>query len=255
MRVIARINRARPFSFQWLAARLESYVLPRCDGVICLSGHTRRQVAGSAPLTWVVPNAVDSRFFETGRKLALPRQILCVAQILPAKNQVQLIRALDPLALREKFELIFYGGAVREDPYVREFLRLVQERAWCRFAGFAERAELQAALSGAALLVLPTLEDNCPMVVLEAMAAGVPVAASRVGGVPDLINDKVDGTLFDPNDVESIRSAVATILLQEDISAKLAAAGKEKALACFHPKRIAARHLEIYHEILRRRLS
>jgi glycosyltransferase involved in cell wall biosynthesis len=65
----------------------------------------------------------------------------------------------------------------------------------------------------------------------------------------------VDGVLFDPNEIESIRSAVAGILLHEDIAAKLAAAGKEKALACFHPKRIALRHLEIYQEALNRRPS
>ncbi len=255
MRLIARVNHARPFSFAWLAARGEGFALPRSGGVICLSGHTRRQVAGLAPLTWVVPNAVDSRFFEVERKPASPRQILCVANILAAKNQVRLIRALDPLAQQEKFELIFYGRAADEVHYVQEFLRLVQERAWCRFGGFADRTGLQAALARAAMLVLPTLEENCPMSVLEAMAAGVPVAASRVGGVPDLINDKVDGVLFDPKEIESIRNAVATILLHEDIAAKLGAAGKEKALACFHPKRIALRHLEIYHEILSRRPS
>jgi glycosyltransferase involved in cell wall biosynthesis len=252
MRLIARINRARPFSFEWLAARLESFTLPRSDGIVCITSYTQRAVASLARATWIVPNAVAGSFFDIELRPAAPREIVCIGNITTRKNQVRLIEALQPLAVREKFELIFYGGAVREDPYVREFFQRIEKSPWCRFAGFADRAGLRAALARASMLVLPSLEDNCPMSVLEAMAAGVPVAAARVGGVPDLITDKVDGVLFDPTEIESIRGAVSAILLHGDNSAKLAVAGKEKAQACFHPKRIASRHIEIYQEVLLR---
>jgi glycosyltransferase involved in cell wall biosynthesis len=252
MRQLAKLRRARPFTFPWLAARLERFALPRSGGVVCLSRHTQRQVAGLAPLTWVVPNAVDSGFFGTERKPASPRQVICVANILPLKNQVQLILALDPLARTEEFELIFFGKAARGTPYVEEFLQLVQDRPWCRFAGLADRSGLRSALGRATLLVLPTLEDNCPMAVLEAMAAGVPVAASGVGGIPDLISDGADGLLFDPEQRESIRSAVAKILVSGEDAGRLARAARDKALRCFHPQAIARRHLEIYREVLQR---
>jgi glycosyltransferase involved in cell wall biosynthesis len=253
MRLISKINHARPFSFEWLAARLESFTLPRSDGVVCITAYTQRAVAPLARKTWVVPNAVDSAFFALQPSPASPKQILCIAQISVRKNQVLLIRALQPLAAKEKFELIFYGGADRADPYVNEFFQLLEGNPWCRFAGFADRSALRSALAQSAMLVLPSLEDNCPMTVLEAMATGVPVAAANVGGVPELITYEVDGVLFDPNDPESIRNGVASVLLREDRSARLAAAGKKKALECFHPKRIAARHLEIYHEVLNQR--
>ncbi|MGA2540429.1 MAG: glycosyltransferase family 4 protein [Verrucomicrobiota bacterium] len=254
MRQLAKIGRARRFSFAWLAARLERVALPRSGGVICLSRHTHRLVAGLAPRTWILPNAVDGQFFERDPnplpKPPLPKQILCVANILRPKNQVQLIRALDPLAQVEKFELIFFGNAVRGNAYVEEFFGLLEGRSWCRFAGFADRPGLRSALGRATLLVLPTLEDNCPMAVLEAMAAGVPVAASRVGGIPDLISDGVDGLLFDPEQTESMRAAVARILLNDEDAGRLAAAARSKALHCFDPQVIARRHLEIYGQII-----
>jgi glycosyltransferase involved in cell wall biosynthesis len=139
---------------------------------------------------------------------------------------------------------------VRGNSYVEEFFRLLEGRPWCRFAGFADRSGLRSALERAALLVLPTLEDNCPMVVLEAMAAGVPVAASQVGGIPDLISDGADGLLFDPGQRAGIRSAVAKILASDEVAGRLARAGREKALRCFHPQAVARRHLEIYREVL-----
>ena len=257
MRRLAKISRARPFSFPWLAARLERLAVPRSGGVICLSRHTQEQVAGLAARTWIVPNAVEGWFFETDAKPLpappLPKQIVCVANILPLKNQVQLIRALDPLAGRERFELVFFGSAARGNSYVEEFFGLLADRPWCRFAGFANRAGLRSAYGRATLLVLPTLEDNCPMAVLEAMAAGVPVAASRVGGIPDLISDGADGLLFDPNQMESIRVVVEKLIGSEEERIKMAMSAKRKALDRFHPRKVAAEHLEIYRQVLRGR--
>jgi glycosyltransferase involved in cell wall biosynthesis len=250
MRLISRINRARPFSFEWLAARLEGFTVPRSDGVVCITKYTERAVASLARKTWLVPNAVDAAFFAIEPRPAAPKEILCIAQISVRKNQVQLIRALQPLAGKEAFRLVFYGGANRSDPYVNEFFRLLEANPWCQFKGFADRPAMRVAMARAAMLVLPSLEDNCPMTVLEAMAAGVPVAAANVGGVPELVTDREDGVLFDPQDAESIRAGVASILLREDFSAKMAAAGRQKALACFHPGRVAAQHVQIYEEIL-----
>jgi len=250
MRLIAKINRSRPFSFAWLAARLEAFTLPRSNGVVCITDHTRRAVAHLARATWIVPNAVDSAFYAVERRPVFPRELVCVANILALKNQVRLIHALESLPLKEKFQLIFYGAADRKNSYVLEFFHLLEKRPWCHFAGYAEHANLRAALARAAMLILPSLEDNCPMAVLEAMAAGVPVAAAKVGGLPGLITHGTDGLLFDPGDEDSIRAAVAELLADESKRAELGERAKEKALRCFHPQRIAEKHVAIYHEII-----
>jgi len=250
MRLIAKINQARPFSFEWLAARLESVALPRSNGVVCITDYTRRAVAPLARATWVVPNAVEGAFFAIEPRPAFPLEIVCVANISLRKNQMRLMRALQPLAVREKFELIFYGGADRQDSYVRDFFHLLEESPWCRFAGFADRTGLRAALARSAMLVLPSLEDNCPMSVLEAMAAGLPVAAANVAGVPELITHGTDGLLFDPSHEESIRAAIAELLADDRKRSELGARAREKAVRCFHPQRIAEKHVAIYRQII-----
>jgi len=81
-------------------------------------------------------------------------------------------------------------------------------RPWCEHHGFVDRTQLKTWLRGATLLALPSLEDNCPMTVLEAAAAGVPVMAANVGGVPDLVADGKTGLLCDPLDAASMGGAV-----------------------------------------------
>src|ERR1019366_6912174 len=64
MRLIAKLEKPPPLSYNWLAARLEGFAIPRSQGVVCLSRHTQAAVAGLAKRTWVVPNAVETSFFD-----------------------------------------------------------------------------------------------------------------------------------------------------------------------------------------------
>ncbi len=248
MRLVARINRARPFTFYWYAAGLERFTIPRSDGVVCITNYTREAVAALARKTWVVPNSVDSSFFEIERVPAPSVRILCIATVDERKNQNALIRAVDALRPQGNFELLFLGGARRENAYAREFFKLIETRPWCRYAGFADRDVIRQYLTSASGLVLPSLEDNCPMTVLEAMAAGVPVAAARVGGVPDLVRHGETGLLFDPLSAEDMAAAMKQLL--GDGSLAMAARARSEARKRFHPETIAARHLEIYREVL-----
>jgi len=248
MRAVARGNRARAFSFGWLAAKLEAFVLPRTSGVVCISSYTLQLVKSLARKTWLVPNAVDSSFFQVANSPLLPPRILCVGNILKLKNQCALILALDGLHTRSDFELIFLGSANPGTPYAVEFLKAIETRPWCRYAGFVDREGLKAYLTSASGIIHPTLEDNCPMVILEAMAAGVPVAAARIGGIPDLIRPGETGILFNPMEKQSMSKAMEELLAAA--SWNKAAYAREEALNRFHPRTIAQRHVEIYQEVL-----
>lgn len=249
MRRLAALSRASPFTFAWCTARLERFVLPRTDGFICPSAHTQRQVQPPARRTWVVPNAVDPSFFEIKRCPGSTPILLCVANILPLKNQVGLIEALDEVAAREQFRMVFAGAVYEDSEYGRAFRRLVSQRSWCEYAGVADRNHLKRLLASATALVLPSFEENCPMAVLEAMAAGVPVIASNVGGTPEIISGD-NGMLFDPRDPSAIRNAVTGILSRPAHAAALGQAGKLAAERQFHPRSVAAAHLRIYRELM-----
>jgi glycosyltransferase involved in cell wall biosynthesis len=249
-RAIAQFRQSRPFSYWWLQARLEQFCLPHFDGVVCISKYTQGWVSSLAKKTWLLPNAVDPKFFEIQPKKAssLP-MVLVVANVDARKNQIGLIRSLDDLAKQYSFELNFFGKC-GEDPYGQEFRRLVQARSWCVWRGLLDRDRLRLEFAKATAVVLPTWEDNCPMVVLEAQAAGVPVIASSVGGVPDLIQDGVTGILTDPAQPETMPRALKRLLENPRLSERLAQEGRKQALTRFHPKVIAAKHLDIYRELV-----
>jgi glycosyltransferase involved in cell wall biosynthesis len=250
MRLIARVNRARPFTFAWLAARLEGFTLPRAGGVVCISRYTEAAVRPLNDCTWVVPNAVHKDLFDVQPVADRVVRILCVGHISVRKNQVQLIRSLDALAAKRSFQVVFLGGAPREDPYCGEFFELLGTRPWCIYGGLADHSALQGHFATASLLILPSLEDNCPMAVLEAMAAGLPVSAANVGGVPELVEHGVTGLLFDPNDPESIRKTVVEVLNEPAKAKSRAESARRQALKTYHPKAVALRHCEIYRELL-----
>lgn len=254
MRLIAQVNRARPFSFLWLAARLEKITIPRSQGIVCITHYTENAVKDLARRTWVVPNGVDVSFFDVNAQppAEKPPRILCVGHICLRKNQNAFIRALDSLAQKRKFEVLFIGDTTTGQSYDDEFLQLVRQRPWATYGGVANREQLKAHLHEATALALPSLEDNCPMVVLEAMAAGVPVVAAKVGGVPDLVEEGRTGYFCDPLDADSMSGAVERMLANPADAREMAARAHQEARARFHPKIIAGRHVEIYREVLRR---
>lgn len=252
MRLLAQLNRSRPISYGWLAARLEGWCLARTNGVVCITNYTRGAVEDLARKTWLLPNAVDERYFTAQRRSTSVPLILCVGHISPRKNQNMLIRALDEYQAKDNLRVVFLGHPTPGDPYCTEFAKLVAARPWCEHAGFVDRDGLKQWLEQATILVLPSLEDNCPMVVLESMASGVPVVAANVGGVPDLVKHRVTGLLCDPHDPESIRSAVEQLLIDTEFGSRLAIAAREQAMKHYHPKVVAQQHVEIYREVLGR---
>ena len=252
MRAIAKVNHAKVFCYQWCAARLEDFTLPRIGGVICLSDYTQSLVRDKAPRTWLIPNAVSGDYFKVQKIRSDSRNFLCAGTIMPRKNQNALIRALDPLASRYAFKLIFLGDGNRTDSYFREFSQLVETRPWCVHEGFVSPVRLREFLSRATALVLPSLEDNCPMVILEAAAARVPVIATRVGGIPSLIQDSYNGLLFDPGRADQIAEATERYVADPLFARQMADNARALAETTFHPAVVSKRHMDVYREILGR---
>src|SRR5204863_7141560 len=92
--------------------------------------------------------------------------------------------------------------------------------------GWTERltpGEVATALDDSTLLVLPSRSEGMGRVIVEAFCRGRPVVASRVGGIPDLVQDESNGLLVDPGDTDGIADALVRVLADSDLAARLGA--------------------------------
>jgi glycosyltransferase involved in cell wall biosynthesis len=119
------------------------------------------------------------------------------------------------------------------------------------FLGVRPNEEMAGLLSSADVAVIPSLMEATSVAALEAMSCGLPVAAARVGGLPEIVDEDV-GTLFAPADPESLAARVASLLERPDRPA-LGARARSRVVERWSLERTVRRHVEIYGTLLRTR--
>lgn len=164
-----------------------------------------------------------------GRYGIADEYLLYVGTIQPRKNLSRLVEAFGILCSREgkRYQLVMAGkrGWLYRQIYGKvEELRL-QDRII--FTGYMPDADLPLLFNGASLLVLPSLYEGFGMPLLEAMACGTPVVASRVSALPEVAGEAA--LLVDPHDVETLAGAMERVLGDEELRSDLRRRGLERA--------------------------
>jgi glycosyltransferase involved in cell wall biosynthesis len=116
-------------------------------------------------------------------------------------------------------------------------------------AGLVDRERMPDEYERADVVVLPSRREGLPMALLEAMAFGRAVVATRVGGVPDLVEDGVTGVLVAPGDVDGLTAALQELAADPDRRTRMGAAARERVAAIAAPDAIARSWRELYEEI------
>ncbi len=193
----------------------------------------------------VVLNGVDLDRF-AAEPAPVPGRVVWVGRLAPAKRADVAIEVGAELRRRGvEFELLLVGdGPDREDVE-----RLLEERPGAATLT-GRRSDVPELLREAACLLLTSEYESCPLGVIEAMAAGVPVVATAVGGVPELVADGEHGLLAPKDDVQGLADAVERLLADADAARALGAAGRTKARACLSRDRMLAELEAVYAEVL-----
>lgn len=119
------------------------------------------------------------------------------------------------------------------------------------FAGL--RTDVPDLLASATVSVMPSLNEALSNVLLESMAAGVPVVATRVGGTPEAIEDGVNGLLVPPADPVALANAVGSLLADRSLAARLGRAGRQRVSEKFSMERMVHETEQLYHSLLEKR--
>lgn len=207
--------------------------------------------------TSVVPCGVDIDAF-TPDGPAAPRgdrpRIVSVGRLVPRKGFDTVIRALPRVP---GAELVIVGGPAQadlaEDAEAQQLQRLAAELGVAdrvRLLGAVTRAEMPALLRSADVVACTPWYEPFGIVPLEAMACGVPVVATAVGGIRDTVVDGVTGRLVPPKDPRLLGEAIATLLYDHRRRRTLGEAGRERARARYTWDRVAADTERIYEKLV-----
>jgi glycosyltransferase involved in cell wall biosynthesis len=95
------------------------------------------------------------------------------------------------------------------------------------FSGYRSQAQVRELLQQTDVFVLPSFAEGVPVVLMEAMAAGVPVVTTRIAGIPELVEDGVSGSLTSPGDAQNLRSAIVRLLEDPDLRRRFGREGRK----------------------------
>lgn len=247
----------------WVGSRK---VLADAAAIVCVGRAEFDEVRERHPGQRVVylPNGVHAERFAGGDGSAFRREhgiapadrvILCVGRIDPQKNQRQLIRLLPAVRASVPRARLVLVGAATDLAYAAGLNTLARELRVAPFVTLVPGLEpgsqrLLDAYQAADAFVLPSLHEPFGIVVIEAWAAGRPVVASRVGGVPGFAEHGCDALLVEPGSDDDMCASIVALLTDPERSARLARAGTRKARADFDWATCTRRLVELYREVI-----
>lgn len=219
-----------------------------------LEQDTRRNLGIERPIH-VVHNWVDTERFRPNPdpanrlKYAQPEEaiLLHVSNFRPVKRPQDVIRVFSAVARERPARLLMIG----DGPARRECQELALEldlAGRVQFIDFTPAVERFMAVAD--VFLLPSEEESFGLVALEAMSCGVPVVASRAGGLPEVVVEGESGHLCPVGHTEAMAEAVLGILADPARRAEMGRAARERAVRHFRPEHILPRYLEVYQSVL-----
>lgn len=243
-------------------------VARRCDALIAVSNEVARSVprwCGVSPRkVYTVYNGVDVQAFAPNPEAreAVRRQycvvpedrlIVFLSHVTRQKGLHVLIKSLpDVLAQRGGVKLLVAGGGEYLDEARRlvEAMRLQQS---VMFGGHVPHERTAGHLNAADLFVLPTVrQEGMPFALLEAMACLKPVVASRIGGIPSVVQHGVNGLLVSPGNAADLTRAVLRLLDDEELAERIARKARETVVRNYSIDSMVDGTLRVFDAALRR---
>lgn len=221
--------------------------------VACISHFCRSQgMLFSDPKSWhklhIVHCGIEPSRYQQTCDVMPGRSILFVGRMAPEKGVPVLLEAFADAAqhYRDASLTMVGDGPERLRLEARSIELGLQDRV--RFTGYLSQTEVAAEMAKADLFVLPSFSEGLPVVLMEAMAAGLPVLTTGIAGVPELVEDGITGRLAFPGDIISLKNGMLDLLKNPVIAQQLGRRARVKASTEFDVKKEAGMLLRLFHE-------
>jgi glycosyltransferase involved in cell wall biosynthesis len=211
--------------------------------------------------TSIIHSGVDLNRFQNGRRqrsrtrkeLGIPRHSLVVGFVgwlLPIKGVRFLVEAMARVVEQHPGSLLVLVGKGEKERELRQQAENLGLADKVRFLGW--RQDVEEIMPGLDLLVLPSLNEGMGRVLVEAMAMELPIVASRVGGIPDLVQNEQNGLLVPPADAAALARAISDLLENKGKRKRLGEAGKRMCRS-YSAEAMMAQINDLYTRLLEKR--
>ena len=244
-----------------LGNRIRHWLLSRISNRYCIAGgrHTilitpyvadyfGSRLAGKQ---YFIPNPIADAFFSITREETTGR-VLFAGRLYRLKGVLDLFEAAARVGRTRHVELRL-AGSLADWEYVAQLRKAADDLGIAdrvAFLGLLDEQALQRELGTAAVLVLPSYQETAPMVIVEAMAAGVPVIASDVGGTRHLVADGETGYVVNPRDISALADRLERVLADEALRRRFGEASRTRAGEIYSADRVAEQTLDVYRRIV-----
>lgn len=228
-------------------------LLRRTDRLVATSAVSAREARqhGFSPGQIVlIPNGVDTRRFRPREQYADARdRIVCAGRLIAGKGIDTLIEAFAQLRSDlPGLRLDIVGDGPQRGSLVEK-----AAEAGCRDAVsfHGEVQDVERFFDNRCVFVQPSLSEGMSNVILEAMACGLPVVATRAGASPDIVRDGANGVLVDAGSIVQIRGALHRVISDEDFARRLGTKARKTIEENYAIDIVAERYSELYHDLLK----
>lgn len=221
--------------------------------VVCISSYTRSQLMKLSPYAgWskfhIARLGVDSSVFAPSERSPSPDcfEILCVGRLTPAKGQHLLIDAVNSLTLEGRRVRLRLVGSGPDEPSLRTQSAGLAHPECVVFEGAVNQDRIRGLYAAAHVFCLASFAEGLPVVLMEAMAMGIPCVSTNIAGIPELIRNEVDGLLVPAGDTAALAEALAHLMVDEGLCKRIALSGRARILEHYDLARNAAALAEIF---------
>jgi glycogen(starch) synthase len=224
----------------------------------------KSEICGHFNLPWdkvdVIPNAIDPSQYQTSVDRGSVRQrygvgwgekmVLCIGRLVTQKGIEYFIRAIPKIAGRfPETKFIIVGEGWSRDSLEAEAQATGQSEK-IRFTGFVSDKEVVNLMTSADVLVVPSVYEPFGIVALEGMATGVPVVASQVGGLSEVIEHDRTGVFVYPRSSDSIAWGIGKVLSDSSFAKWLSGNAKDKLEKDYSWEAVATKTVEVYRKLV-----
>lgn len=238
---------------------VNNYSIEKADAVTAVSNFMQREAyerLGIEREVKVIPNFVDSNLFYPAECDVLEKRIdgeviiIHVSNFRPVKHVPDLIYAMRMIVKEEpKTKLLLVGDGPERGP-VEKLVNQFGLDNHVTLTGF--RSDIPNLMRCSDIGVLSSETESAPLTLLEGMSTGLPMVATNVGGIPEIITDGQDGFIVPPKHPEVIAEAILPLVRDSNLRSKIGAKAREKVLKYYTSDKVVNSYLKIFKSIIKK---